>query len=440
MLSKLFSSKEETKEILNTKSVFKITGVPIHTYVERNDLSTEIDEHLESKDGILLFLGYSKSGKTVFRKKHVESTHKNIVTYRGNKVSTIPDLYGQIATQLNLGQPKELLKSAGSSFSTLEEEQLGNKNIGHVKDSRTTQANSKTEVTAELYPSKIDINFLCHNLSEKNVLIIIEDYHLVDNDFNKLLSEDLKHFLDEEIQFLLIGIPSSPSRALRYNPDLSGRMHKISFDYLTKPEIRKIINLGVDLLHVELSEEVVDKIIETSFRNAYLVQYICQTLLINNGVRKTSPTKVRISDPALVSQACVDISKTLDSDYSETYKIILAGSRSQQNDQAFNQYEEILKSIKHFSIEDLEKGIGYKTISGWTWSQLSPETINEFIDVKKKYKNESSFRSSINTQIRNSFDKINDNFTQSSTKPIIYIHDRTLYLTDLIFKFYVNWK
>ena len=440
MLNKLFGTTDQEQETLKTTTVFKISGVPPHTYVERGDLSIEIDEHLESKDGILLFLGYSKSGKTVFRKKHVENQNYNIVTYRGNKASTISDLYGQIATQLNLGQPKELMQSTGTSTSRAEEEQLGNKNIGHVKDSRSSSLDSATEVKAELYPSKIDVNFLCHKLSESNVLIVIEDYHLVDNDFNLLLSEDLKHFLDEEIQFLLIGIPSSPNRALRYNPDLSGRMHKISFDYLTKKEIREIIDLGTGLLNVEMSEEVVDKIIDVSFKNAYLVQYICQKLLINIGVRQTSEATVKINDPSQVEQACRDIANKLDADYAETYKIILSGSRSQQNDQAFNQYEEILKSIKHFSIEELEKGIGYKTISAWTWSQLPPETVSEFIEIKKKYKNESSFRSSINTQIRNSFDKINDNFTQSSTKPIIYIHDRTLYLTDLIFKFYVNWK
>ena len=148
MLNKLFSKTEEVKETLNTKSVFKITGVPAHTYVERDDLSLEIDEHLESKDGILLFLGYSKSGKTVFRKKHVEDLKRNTVIYRGNKASTINDLYGQIATQLNLGQPNELIRSAGVSSSTLEEEQLGNKNIGHLKDSRTDQAESRTEVRA----------------------------------------------------------------------------------------------------------------------------------------------------------------------------------------------------------------------------------------------------------------------------------------------------
>tara|TARA_B110000090_G_C13306075_1_gene417686 strand:+ start:103 stop:438 length:336 start_codon:yes stop_codon:yes gene_type:complete len=97
-------------------------------------------------------------------------------------------------------------------------------------------------------------------------LLLFEDYHLVDNDFNQLLPEDLKHFLDDEIQFLLIGIPSSPSRALRYNPNLSGRMHKISFNYLTKPKIKKIIILGSNLLNVKISEEGVDRIIINAFK------------------------------------------------------------------------------------------------------------------------------------------------------------------------------
>ena len=57
-------------------------------------------------------------------------------------------MYGQIATQLNLGQPKELMRFAGVYSSTLEEEQLENKKVGHLKDSRTDQAESRTEVRA----------------------------------------------------------------------------------------------------------------------------------------------------------------------------------------------------------------------------------------------------------------------------------------------------
>ena len=40
------------------------------------------------------------------------------------------------------------MRSAGVYSSTLEEEQLENKKVGHLKDSRTDQAESRTEVRA----------------------------------------------------------------------------------------------------------------------------------------------------------------------------------------------------------------------------------------------------------------------------------------------------
>ncbi|MFT6540896.1 MAG: hypothetical protein ACJAY0_002853 [Thalassolituus sp.] len=99
MIMKIFEKKlAQEKPILATNVVFKITGVPEHTFVDRQELSEEIDQHLDSKDGVLLFLGYSKSGKTVFRKKHIEEQGHNLVTYRGNNTSTVPDLYKQICS------------------------------------------------------------------------------------------------------------------------------------------------------------------------------------------------------------------------------------------------------------------------------------------------------------------------------------------------------
>ncbi len=436
----IFGKKvEEAKPQFNTNTVFKISGVPEYTYVERESLSEEIERHLDSKDGILLFLGYSKSGKTVFRKKHIEEKGFKLVTYRGNNTSTVPDLYKQIATQLGLVQVKELQLLHSSLHQTENEAQIGNKHIGHLRDKSSDTIGDSISVTSDASTSDLDINYLCNTLSKNNVLVVIEDYHLVDNVFNKILSEDLKHFLDEEILFLLIGIPSSPNRALKNNPDLSGRMSHISFDYLTREEIKSIIYSGGKLLNVEFKEDVVEEIIKCSLKNAYLVQYICRTLLLDKNIKKTSFEKVNISDAKDVHVACANIAKTLDGDYLSIYSTIISGSRAQQQSKAFNQYEEILKAIKSFTIEDLEKGVSHRAISSSAWANMPSEKIQQYLE-NETYKSEQSFKSSINTQIKNAIDKINDNLSTNATKPILYVNDSTLYLTDLVFKFYINWK
>jgi hypothetical protein len=434
-----FRKKDTALKELSTSVVFKISGVPEHTFVERDKISREIDEHLDTKDGVLLFLGYSKSGKTVFRKKHIEGKDLQIVTYRGNNSSTISNLYTQIASQLNIAQATELQLSQKASIKNETEGQVGNKNIGHVREKTEKGIEKNIAVVSELSSLEIDVNFLCNNLSASNVLVVIEDYHLVDKEFNQLLSEDLKHFLDEEILFLLIGIPSSPNRALRNNPDLSGRMKHISFDYLSREEIKEIIIKGTALLNVDFRESVVEAIISSSLKNAYLVQYICRLIIKSRGIEKTSRELVVFDDANDVYTACRKVAETLDNDYSSIYEVIASGTRAQKTDKAFNQYEEVLKAIKHFGIDEWERGVSSSKISSWAWTNMEPEKIDVYLG-NETYKSEKTFKESIRSSVKVAIGKINDNLASNSTKQIIYVNEDTLYLTDLIFKFYINWK
>lgn len=426
--------------IFKTEDVFRINGVPEHTFVERDNLNKEIDTYLKTKEGILLFLGYSKSGKTVFRQKHIEEQKVfTCIKFCANHKSTIEDLYRHIASSFQLEQLKEKEQSKKTSSTNESDMQLGNETLGHFGGKKTKNLEKNTSVTSEYCHSEVDVNFLCSKLANKNVLVTIEDYHLVSDEFNRLMSEDLKHFLDDNILFLLIGIPSCPNRALKNNPDLSGRMNRINFDYLLDDEVKQIITKGCELLNVEFSDDVINKIIESSLKNAYLVQYICRTTLINNNINETGFNKIKIDDVNEIKKACKTIAKKLDNDYLSIYNIIISGARSQKSDKAFNQYEELLKSIRYFNIDDIEKGIDYTTISTWTWNEMSEDKKRTYIE-NRTYQSEQSFKTSISSQIKNAMDNLNKNMANSSVKPILYINNGCLYLSDLVFKFYINWK
>lgn len=356
-----------------------INGTPKYTFVERNELSNEIESYFVSKDGVLLFLGYSKSGKTVFRKKHIKDEMFKSVVYRANNKSKISNLYTEISRQLKLNQLTTSQQELTLHIENEGETQIGNENIGHVRERQSANITSGSNATYSYPLSECNVNFLCEKLSGENALIIIEDYHLVDQDFNKQLSEDLKHFLDEGILFLLIGIPGSPNRSLRNNPDLAGRMKHITFDYLSKDEVTEIITKGARLLNIEFTQEVIDEIIKCSMKNAYLVQHICRQVLTDKGILKRSKTIFEISDTNDVHAACKNIAKILDLDYGNIYKTIASGSRAQQKHTAFNQYEEILKAIKHFTIKDIEAGIDHKQIANIAWNNIPQEKRVRYI-------------------------------------------------------------
>lgn len=440
---KIFNWLKRKKQIelplLRTSEVFKVSGVPPHTFVERKSLSAKIEGFFDSKDSVLLFLGYSKSGKTVYRKKHLEKSNFKVITFRCNNESTIKQLYEQIASEANLGQVISTQDQSGKKSAVKGSSTFGVKDVSSATLEVTDEVNSSYVYTEEKTKVKVDVNFLCNRLRDVEILIILEDYHLVSSEFNKTLSEDLKHFLDDEILFVLLGIPSSPNRTLRNNPDLAGRLEHLIFDYLSIDEIKEIINSGISKLNVFFSEDVINEIAKNSMSNAFLVQYICKVLLTQAGVNETQKTQKRIDDKKLVNEACKEIALKLDNDYRDIYGVINAGIRKQQDSKAFNQYEEILKVLKETDIEELEKGIHFTDIYKIAWEKFPPEIVQVFID-NETYKDELSFKNSFRTQIKQAVQNINLSLEKNTSRPVLFVDDGKIYLTDLIFKFYINWK
>lgn len=381
------------KPSLETETVFRISGIPEHTYVTRTGLTEKIERCLKSRDGIPVFLGYSKSGKTVFRKKSLDTSGFRPVVFRCNNQMSVDDLYNQIATELELGQLKSTSKSRGSQSGVDVSAKLGGGLFGGIGLKRNENSSRSNQEMSEFDRAKIDVNFLCNRITATNVLVILEDYHLANKEFNSVLSEDLKHFLDEEVLFLLIGIPSSPDRSLRFNPDLSGRVVRANFDYLTTEEIRQLIKTGTELLGVRFLEEVVDEIVECSMKNAYLVQFICRQILLNNHVNKTVEEEITIRDKSEVHKACTVIAESLNSDYISLYDIVHAGARRQKAEKVYNQYAEILHAIKTFNIEKLERGIEHKQIAELAWGNSKPLRLNgSYVMAPTKTRNPSVAR------------------------------------------------
>jgi hypothetical protein len=289
------------------------------------------------------------------------------------------------------------------------------------------------------YPAfPIDANYICNNLHDEKTIIVIEDFHLVDRAFSDRLSEDLKHFLDEGILVLIIGIPASPGRALKNNPDLGGRTQRIVFDTLETAEIEELLDKGEERLNISIRAPVREQIALRSWHNAYLVQAISQQMLLKRHVRKTSPSKLEFTEKDEVDDACRALAAELASDYREVVTSITAGQRKQKADKAYNQYEEVLRAVRDFDINQLENGITYTDIGRHSWNEFPPEIVKQRIE-SGSYKSETVFKVALNNQISQALNRLADTFARANTRPVLLYSDDKLYLMDLAFKFYLQW-
>lgn len=437
----LFKRKTITAiESKKTSEVFLANGLPEYTFVERRAIRRILDEYCGLKNRVILFLGYSKSGKTVYRKKYFENENDyETCIYRCSCSSTIDQLYSQVEQRFSI--PCKTAEGSSSS-SHINGEAGGNLSVPGVGMSYKMQTGlSDNHSTSREYQRlKVDVNYICNYLCNKDSkVIILEDYHLVSSEFNSKFSEDLKHFIDENILFVIIGIPSSPNRCFKHNPDLAGRSETISFDYLEESEIKEMIQKGEECLNVRFSDKVTDEIIKKSYKNAYLVQSICCELLKTLEILETQKHTKKITDVNLIDTSCKIVSKKLNSEYKSIIQIIVEGARSQRKDKVFNQYEEIIKSIKNSTIENLEKGLSYAEISRKTLDSFSVSTITHLVE-NKKYKSEETFRNSVRGQISSALNNLEKNFDRAKARKIILIEDKKLYLMDILFKFYLTWS
>ena len=202
--------------------------------------------------------------------------------------------------------------------------------------------------------------------------------------------------------------------------------------------VKKFVKNGWDICacartkSVELNKALGNK------GSTYILDLSDQSSVINCAKNIISKEK-RIDEKLEVHKACKDIAQKLDNDYNDIYSIINAGIRKQQENKAFNQYEEILKVLKDKDIEELERGINYTEIYRWAWDHTDPTTVKKFID-NGTYSDETSFKNSFRTQIKQAVEKVNQNLEKNTTRPVLYVDEGKTYLTDLIFKFYITWK
>ena len=431
-----FPKKEEVK--YHTEEIFMTNGVPKYTFVKRDSIEKIIDKSIHLHNKLLIFSGYSKSGKTVYRKEYFKNKNIDQVLYRCSAKSTWEDLYKRICIDLNLPYKNSLTTGNNNSLFMSSTVKVGNNFAGAEGTAEYSEGLSSEE--SKLFPNTdIDVNYLCNLLSGKNILIILEDYHLVTSSFAKKLSEDLKHFLDEGIQFILIGIPSSPSRTLKNNPDLGGRTETINFDYLSIEEINEILDKGQAKLNIEFKKDVRRFIEDNSMHNAFLVQAITQKILLNKGIDKNTKENIIIHDKNEVTEACFSLAKDLHNDYKDIIEVIVTGQRKQKDTKFFNQYEEILLSIKETDIKQLEVGLQLGDIVNSTWNRISEE-VKEKVVKNNTYQNRTTLKNSVSSSISIALTKIEENLEQSNSRKLILFNDGRLYLVDIVFKFYIMWN
>ncbi len=288
------------QEHLRTIDVFGVKREPILSYIKRDNVDGEFYEALETDKHIIIY-GASKQGKSALIREHLN--HKSYIQVGCEPVTQLRDIYSSILRQLKITyKSSEERKKSTEIGAELKAKFVAMiPVISKTEVEGTTNLKGAKETTIQYH--SIEFNFelaqdICEllKLVNFNGLIVLENFHYLDEEVQRAFAFALRTFHDLGIRFVIIGIWKEKNHLRRYNRDLIDRTYEIAVEPWTKPEFLKIAEKGSEMLKIHIEDEIIDQMIEVSFNNVGIFQELCKELCLHSGIAETQLVKKRIYD------------------------------------------------------------------------------------------------------------------------------------------------
>jgi hypothetical protein len=244
-------------------------------------------------DHHILIYGASKQGKTALRQKHVDEAKCEI--YRCSPKTTQESIYQhilrkadiQIETSEQLNVSSKLAGKASWSIKAkvpvFGEATVGTEGGG---ERETSRIGTSEFVDVDLSDAQVVASML--DAAKFDKFVVLENFHYLRKDIQRLLSFDLKTFHEMSLRFIILGVWRESNHLLVLNPDLQDRFAEVAVEPWENSDFSKLIDVGQEHLNVVIPEKARQEFMENSYGNVGMVQEFLRTYCKLNGVNETS--------------------------------------------------------------------------------------------------------------------------------------------------------
>ena len=195
---------------IELSDVFGVSAKPVLSYIVRDSVDTKFTDALKSDRQVVVY-GSSKQGKTALVSKYLPYDENIIVSVTPR--TNVIDIYSSILRQLDIRIETTGEEAVGSETGI--KTSLGFKAyipfIGGGDGSVEAQVKSTGEKKSEFeeVPFNLelpqDVAELIHKVRD-SIIVIIENFHYLDDDKQQQLAFDLRNFQELGVQFVILGV------------------------------------------------------------------------------------------------------------------------------------------------------------------------------------------------------------------------------------------
>ena len=269
---------------LNVKDVFGVKKEKVLSYYDRKNVDYKFEEELNGDKHILIY-GSSKQGKSALVQKHIHPEQS--ITIGCSTNMTTRDIYSSLLRQLNIQVESTSEHVSGTSgettIKTTFKALLPFFGEGGAEVSGKLSGNSSDTLQSKFIEYNLEISQDVSELLNKikfGKYVILENFHYLNEEVQRLLSIDLRLFQENNVRFIILGIWREKNRLLQFNRDLIDRVIEIPVEPWLTEDFDEVIFNGSNLLNIELSETIRTEIKEIAFGNIGIVQELCKEVCL----------------------------------------------------------------------------------------------------------------------------------------------------------------
>lgn len=309
---------------MKVTDVFTPNKLPSVTFIEDHLLGKlkYLTEALLSGPCVISLSGPSKSGKTVFIEKTLG--HDRLLQVTGAGIDSPKKLWDRVFDLI--GTPSKVIQTTAAVASVTAGATAGG-SIPFLAKAEASIAGTKGSAVTKAEEHIPDyLNLLIKELGNTDFVVFIDDFHYVNKEVQKQISEEIKDAVRGGVTFICASVPYHSDDVLRGNADLRGRIFGIDFDYWDAGELQQIANLGFNELKIKVTPAVLIALADEAAGSPQLMQSLCLNLCFEGGFYDSQPDIVYDCDLETVRKICVRTA--LSADYSSTVSKMRDGPKT----------------------------------------------------------------------------------------------------------------
>ena len=279
-------------QVLELSDVFKTKGLPSVTYVRRNEgkFEEEFRAAFEDSGTLVIVTGPSKSGKSTLYEHTLLKALYDIIPIRSRFDLSRDEVWKIALETINFEritsvavEKRRKIGGEGGMESTFGWSWLAGI-IGKMKlgiSNETSESQIREKILAA--PAASHLIPVLKNLP---VAMLVEDFHYLSREVQRLVFQDWKVFVDNQVSAVLVGTSHRAVDLARANPDLIGRVAHIQIDNWSPKDLCKIAHQGFNYLKIDIPDGIIKMIAKESVGLPILTQSICRQLMTNIGIER----------------------------------------------------------------------------------------------------------------------------------------------------------